>query len=911
MKPAHLASLLLVALAGQAPGCAELPELSRGTCGNGVIDTGEDCDTFASSSQSCVAPGKSGQCRFSCRRDDGTAASCPAGYGCGTDLLCRAPTGSFAPSDQTTELGGRSLEVADFDGDGRGDLLSIGEPDLTGLASARIVYFDADAKVAQQTIFPTLLRSAWARDLDGDGVDDLIGSVDLFRGVQVFKGSRERAFSPTAYPSFNLPKGSRMRVYAADVLSGDGFAGDEVILVGTYAMGAATFTAIHENGDEPAGLLDSLGESVKAIAVLPAPIEQLSVTGTGKVRVCLNALDPTCDCPWIYWSYKESPDVQLLQLCRKKAGGTIDFNRTDKPGGTPIVPPVKLTFPKPLTRMFLGDANGDGLPDVIGSTKGTAYIAYGDGKGSFFGTSALGSPGQVETLPIPNPLADGKEQDADAELIAVGRLDRDAHSDLVTSRGIFLLGSTGACPGKPLDKTCQGLCPASEKACTVVANFGGLWTDAVIDDLNGNGAPDVLVGSSESSGLTFYNGSGLGVFTQANLPTDAPVRHFTPGDFDGDYITDVALTQIGNHDPALGTTGDTVAILFGKASVPERPVEVARFAKVAELQRALLANGFLFDLADDLGVVSISEDDRDTSVALLFGSADRRPLAPLALNRLSPNPKEALDQGAVRTVVADLNGDGVRDVAALGATFPGSGATPEEQTFHEPRWWSLLNSRGTAIAVADVSGAMSFNPIALGFTTLAATGDLDGDGREEIVVAGSRINSLQKTELSIVAASGETAKLSERATGTIPRYAPQGHPMKLLDVDGDGQLDLVLLTRELTSSSQLQLAPTELTIVWGQAGSLDFASPTILPAPRGVLYAFGARRAATGRELVVFGDSGTYLPRRTGRALEFGDAAFAGGDGGAVADLDGDGVDDLAVLSKGALRVHTGKAVLP
>ncbi len=905
------ATLLLFALAAWAPACAELPDVSRGTCGNGVIDPGEDCDTFASPDRACVSPGEVGACRFSCARADGTAAACPAGFGCGTDSLCRAPSGAFAATGQTTELGARSLMSADFDGDGRRDLLALGEPDLTGLASVRLVYFDDDAKVAQQTLLPSLLRSAWPRDLDGDGVEDLVGSVDLFRGVQVFKGSRERALSTVAYPSFNLPRGSRMRMFAADVLSGDDDPGDEVVLLGTYQVGNLSFTAIHENRDEPGHLLDPTGgDTVKAIAVLPAPIEQLSITGVGAVRVCQTQLDPTCRCPWMYWSYQGSPDLQLLQLCRKKSDGTLDFNRVVKPGAGPVVPITKLTFPVPLTRVFVGDPNGDGLPDVIGTAPGSAFIAYGDGKGAFFGAPTLTGPGQLETLPLPNPLADMSVQDTEAELIAVGDLDNDANSDFVTSRGIFLRGSTGACPGKPLDKSCQGLCPASEKACTVAVNFGGLWTNAVIGDLNGNGAPDVLVGSSTSSGLTFFNGSGVGVFTQAILPTDAPTRHFKLGDFDGDYLQDVALAQIGNHDPSLGATGDTVSILFGKASVPARPVEIARFAKVAELERALLANGFVFDLADDLGVVSVSEDDKETSIALLFGSADRLPLAPLALNRVSPNPKEAIEQGAMRAVVADLDGDGDRDVAALGMTFPGRGTTGD-QAFRDPRAWSLLNAGGTALAVSDVGAPLSITPFGLGFSPLVAVGDLDGDGKEEIVVAGARITSLQQTDVLVLGASGDTAKLTERATGALPRFAPQGWPMKLIDVDGDGQLDLLMLTRELTASTQVELPPTELSIAWGQGGGFDLASPTIVRAPTGVLQSFGVRRTTSGPALVVFGDGGTYLPRRTGRAIELGDPVFAGGDGGEVADLDGDGVDDLAVLSKGALRVHRGKAVLP
>src|SRR5579883_2961361 len=94
---ARLASL---ALAASLACCADLPSLDAGVCGNGVIDPGEDCDTYpVGPGTSCRPPGDPvGQCRLDCTPGSGHA--CPSGWGCGTDAVCREPNGSFVRQQQ-------------------------------------------------------------------------------------------------------------------------------------------------------------------------------------------------------------------------------------------------------------------------------------------------------------------------------------------------------------------------------------------------------------------------------------------------------------------------------------------------------------------------------------------------------------------------------------------------------------------------------------------------------------------------------------------------------------------------------------------------------------------------------------------------------------------------------------------
>jgi hypothetical protein len=146
-----------------AAGCEVLDPLNAG-CGNGVLDPGEDCDgNFPGQAVPCREPVAESSCRFDCS-EDGT---CPAGFGCGADGVCRRPTGTFAMS--VGPLGGRTshIVVSDVDADGRDDLVHAGLEGLVGL-----YYFDEDASVELEIGLPSFTAPALA-DLTGDGLVDL------------------------------------------------------------------------------------------------------------------------------------------------------------------------------------------------------------------------------------------------------------------------------------------------------------------------------------------------------------------------------------------------------------------------------------------------------------------------------------------------------------------------------------------------------------------------------------------------------------------------------------------------------------------------------------------------------------------------------------------------------------------
>jgi hypothetical protein len=70
-------------LLGALVGCRELPELPAGVCGNGVIESDEDCDTFSAYPGSrCRKQSEADACHLDCSLDEqGARPPCPKGWG--------------------------------------------------------------------------------------------------------------------------------------------------------------------------------------------------------------------------------------------------------------------------------------------------------------------------------------------------------------------------------------------------------------------------------------------------------------------------------------------------------------------------------------------------------------------------------------------------------------------------------------------------------------------------------------------------------------------------------------------------------------------------------------------------------------------------------------------------------------
>lgn len=347
----------------------------------------------------------------------------------------------------------------------------------------------------------------------------------------------------------------------------------------------------------------------------------------------------------------------------------------------------------------IADVNGDGLPDLLVATTADRGLAQNPGFANVI-LNTQATPGTFQSgVPYPstgyNPAS-----------IAVADLTGSGALDLVVASvsgnvSVYLHGASAG--------TFQS---------AVNINTGGSPNQVVLADVNGDGHPDIVLADLSSSGgviLLLQDPAQPGQFlAPSKLATSATTASVAVADLDGDGAADIVATgydDSGNHG--------AVYVFYQIASQPGTFLAAASFPAGAGPQSVKTAdmNGDgLTDLvvanfgpgADGTGIAGVSVLLQDPAHAGAF-------LAPVSY---------ATPGGSVDVAVADLDGDGHLDVAVanLGpapggsisvllqdATLPGSLLSATSyMAFGQPLGLAIadLNNDGLPdIAAADATSA--------------------------------------------------------------------------------------------------------------------------------------------------------------------------------------------------------------
>jgi hypothetical protein len=846
--------------------CADLGTLSRNQCGNGVIELGEDCDGKGIGESQC-----SSACRLLCTEADG---SCPAGWGCGSDGLCRQPKGEYEPFGSTLSISADRLTLADFDGDGRSDVLA------TRGSTFTIAYLDPSGLQSTTTTASFADQSARgdvpaAGDVNGDAQADLAFRVR--GGLAILRGQPDRTLTASVFSgALDEPVGKDDALVIADVDPRGASLGEEI-----FALRPDGLYLVHSTNtaDRPSGPLLAFPSGHPPLVGLVASPFVLGLPSASGVDLA--------------FAFEGENHVTVYKpFVISTETGSAEYLWND---GT-IAPPVKVSLPtgaKVTGGIFFASFGSPAMVIVGEDASGAPTVFTSFYAGSSYTSDPALSPADNLATPFAQLDADGEPATGDlAEApVAIADINGDGYFDLVSPRGLFLSAcqSPGAC-GAAAEP------PGTRYTLAARPDGDARWTSAVF---SGNSA---LYLASSDPGLTHIRAANIGsgstqliAFNTFRVPTQAPVKNIALSDLDGDGRIDVAFSQASARDPAL----DSLHIAFGNAfQIPTASVDLGDLGSIAQVGATLsLSPTDLNDYAGDL--VVRAQTNGQPALYRLDGSTDRQLQSPLALTDTC-DPATGISLGTARaTAMGRFDTKDGNDVAVL-YEEPGGGYA----------LWSIdPGSTITADVCASKIGPGELDPGSDDITMLSA--DLDGDGRDEVLILPRGTPKLIHAKIG---ASGawevETIALDQPYVGvTIADLGARAAGVKAAP-------DVILWSE------------TGVAILWndgtGQLSTkaeakLDVASATCDGASAGPPLGVAALNmdADKEKELVIVTERATLVAdfedaagRKLGKPGCASGVLAGGGKAVTTGDVDGNGVTDLVFARPGGIQIFTGTPVV-
>jgi hypothetical protein len=420
----------------------------------------------------------------------------------------------------------------------------------------------------------------------------------------------------------------------------------------------------------------------------------------------------------------------------------------------------------------LGDLNGDGRLDLVTprSNSAEASVLLGTGDGGF-------AAGVVYPTGV-HPSTDDPRICYPTS-VALGDLDGDGRLDVVVANE----GSG----------TVSVLLGAGDGAFAAKVDYpaGAVPVSVALGDLNGDGNLDIFAARHDADAVSVLLGKGDGTFpTWAPYATDDPSSSTALGDLNGDGKLDVvAASRDSNEVSVLLGVGDgafAVQVPY-PAGGPRRFVQEYEFVALGDLD----ADGKL-----DLVAGSYNPEAPGT-VGVLLGKGDGtfwgRTDFPVA-------------DGPTRVALGDLNGDGKLDIVASSRSgYYGASGTV-----------SVLLGKGDGAFATNVDYAAGIQPYSV------ALGDLDGDGQLEIIVldfdpTGSEV-------LSVLPGNGDGTFATR-----VSYPSPSGdlRSMALGDLNADGRVDVVVVGSDVVDVLLGKADGTLASLVEYRAAGLDPGSAAL------------------------------------------------------------------------------------
>ena len=319
-------------------------------------------------------------------------------------------------------------------------------------------------------------------------------------------------------------------------------------------------------------------------------------------------------------------------------------------------------------------------------------------------------------------------------------------------------------------------------------------SSVVIEDLDGDGkldlavANEALIDQSKSSVSVLRNTSVRGVIdsnsfaTRVDLATDNNLTSIAIGDLDGDGKLDLAVAN---------RNGKSVLVLKNTSNSGSISFTVNPRFPTGRLPSSVAIGDLDGDGKLDLAITNEGDD----TISVL------RNTSTTGINSFASRVDFATEKGPFSVAIGDLDGDSKLDLAIVNLNSAKV---------------SILRNTST-IGVIDSNSFVPKVDFAIsGFSI--AMGDLNGDGKLDLVIAGGKVSVLRNTSTIGVIDSNSFAPEVDFATGSSPFSVAIG------DLDGDNKLDLAVANFDDESVSVLRNTSTTATIDSNSfAPSIDFS----------------------------------------------------------------------------------------
>ncbi|HVJ21606.1 MAG TPA: VCBS repeat-containing protein, partial [Polyangiaceae bacterium] len=845
--------------------CADLEPIAERECGNGVVDVGEDCDSFERLGMQCHAPGSDGECHFSCSEP----GACAPGYGCGQDFVCRAATGWFE-LEATISDPANVIIPADFDGNGETDLLASSPFGL--VLSYQNGDFEEDDTVDLNFASESAVVAA------GQLTDDVpadIAYLNLFEsGLGVVRGSEDQTFAGTVYPTLSIPS-EQAQIFA---LEGDPlFAGQEpMAVIDLPTTGTVVVRVSISSGQEPEYFLSD-----------PHTLPALDPGSLAPVRS--GYLDPTKPCEQYVLVFRDQAWVGTP--CQDDGQVNGSYTSTGEPPSEPVpipVSPVDFTQCKiKLDRGFILDVDADEDLDILLTPREPLEATPCVVRGPLALSSNMTTPLVAESYPL---FALNTDSYGEVErVLEVNHLDSDTTPDFVTSESIFTSYPGETCPIYLAEHY-----GGSALYCSTLgfdSPTTGTYVSAALGDVNGDDVLDVALAAGEAGQVLVHVGAGDGTYAVHAVEAEGSPELLVLGDVDADGLDDLMFADRVCDENGFcvdpNDDSDILTIAFGRANGGlEEPRSLGRLHSIERLGTARFpGQSWGLDAALDVGVLARDPVDHTLSFAIMYGDTRRELQAPFFLGTPRDDPDDGLllangitlalgrfvepvdgdvlgpawsDARHVDIAVAAYDGSDevVYDGSGSGADEPGGGGSPPQF-----RLW-LLDSEGEAKLStsrawpgdAPLGEWEGHSPV---FGALVA-GNLDDNAADEVVYASGRGLAIGR-----VAVEGhpffqvETLEIDLSVTSTV--YIPREFlfeadasaigagpvPLQLGDLDGDAQRDIVLSGATADGEAQL-------LVLWNDGGRFSVDNSSTLDLPPGTsTYLLLNVNADVGLEVLV------------------------------------------------------------